>query len=158
MADERNGESTGAQNGGTYVRVSFEDEERMRVAIYVRSATQSAEGTAALLKQLEAATRYADEAGYQVVRTYIETGAAGPEWPAVAQLLDDAASSERDFDAVVVWSFSRLSRNVQRFIALRRTLSDGGVRVMSVTEPARETNLSEMLRGLGVEPEDFYIA
>ncbi len=70
-----------------------------------------------------------------MVRTYIETGSAGPEWPAVAQLLDDAASSERDFDAVVVCSFSQLGRNVQRFIALRRTLSDAGVRVVSVTEP-----------------------
>ena len=89
---------------------------------------------------------------------YIETGSAGHEWPAVAQLLDDAASLERDFNAVVVWSFSWLSRNVQRFIALRRTLSDAGVRLVSVTEPTRETNLGEMLRGLGVEPEDFYIA
>ena len=70
--------------------------------------------------------RCADEAGYQVVRTYIETRDASPEWPAVAQLLDDAASLERDFDAVMVWSFARFSRNVQRFIALRRTLSDAG--------------------------------
>ena len=158
MADDMNGRVIGAPDGVTYVRVSYEDEERVRVAVYVRSAAQSAEGNQQVLAQLAAVTRYADEAGYQVVRTYIETGVAGPEWPAVAQLLDDAASSERDFDAVVVWSYSRLSRNVRRFITLRRTLSDAGVRLVSVTEPTGETNLGEMLRELGVEPENFYIA
>lgn len=106
---------------------------------------------------MEAATRYADTAGYQVVRTYMETGAADNEWPAVAQLLDDTASSDRDFDAVVFWSCSRMSRNVQRFIALRRTLSEAGARVVSVTEPARETDSRAMLRGLCVQPEGFYI-
>ena len=44
MADEMNGESTGAQDGDTYARVSFEDEERVRVAFYVRSAVQNTEG------------------------------------------------------------------------------------------------------------------
>ena len=73
-------------------------------------------------------------------------------------MLDDAASSERDFDAVVVWSFSRLSRNVQGFIALRRTLSDAGARVVSVVELSREASLGEALRDLGVEPEDFYVS
>ena len=103
-------------------------------------------------------TRYVDEAGYQVVRTYIETGSAGPEWPAVAQLLDDAASSDREFDALVVWSFGQLSRNVQRFSALRRTLSDAGVRLVSVTEPTHEMDLGDALRELGVEPGDFYVS
>ena len=158
MAEELNGKLMGAPDGVTYVRVSYEDEERVRVAVYVRSSARNAARTEQLLSQLAAVTRYADAAGYQVVRTYIETGEPGPEWPAVAQLLDDAASAERDFDAVVVWSFARLSRNVQRFIALRRTLSDAGVRVVSVVEPTQETNLGEMLRGLGVAPEDFYIA
>ena len=111
-----------------------------------------------LLAQLEGVTRYVDEAGYQVVRTYIETGSAGPEWPAVAQLLDDAASSDREFDALVVWSFGQLSRNVQRFIALRRTLSDAGVRLVSVTEPTHEMDLGDALRELGVEPGDFYVS
>ena len=39
-------------------------------------------------------------------------GDTGPEWPAVAQSLDDTASAEWDFDALVVWSFSLFSRNV----------------------------------------------
>lgn len=56
----------------------------------------------------------------------------------------------------MVWSFSQLDQNVQRFIALRRTLSDAGVRVVSVTEPTREMNLRDALRELGVEPEDFF--
>ena len=156
MVEEMNGGLMGAPDGVTYVRVSYEDEER--VAVYVRSSAQNAEGTEQLLAQLAAVTRYADAAGYEVVRTYIEAGEPGPEWPAVAQLLDDAASSERDFDAVVVWSFGQLSRNVQRFIALRRTLSDAGVRVVSVTEPTREMNLGDVLRELGMEPGDFYVS
>ena len=40
-------------------------------------------------------------------------GDTGPEWRAVAQSLDDSALAARDFDAVVVWSFSLFSRNVQ---------------------------------------------
>lgn len=56
----------------------------------------------------------------------------------------------------MVWSFSQMGRNVQRFIALRRTLSDAGVRVVSVTEPTRKMNLGDALRELGVGPEDFF--
>ena len=58
----------------------------------------------------------------------------------------------------MVWSFSLLSRNLQWFIGLRRTLSDAGVGVVSVTEPTQEMNLGDVLRELGVEPEDFYVA
>ena len=50
---------------------------------------------------------------YPVVRTYMGPVDTGPERPAVAQSLDDTTSAERDFDAVVVWSFSLFSRNVQ---------------------------------------------
>ena len=50
---------------------------------------------------------------HPVARTYMELGDTGPEWPAVAQSLDDSALAARDFDAVVVWSFSMFSRNVR---------------------------------------------
>ena len=55
-------------------------------------------------------------------------------------------SPERDFDCVLVWSFSRLSRNARWFADLRRTMQVHGMKLVSVTESAR--------RGAGVSLSD----
>ena len=58
-------------------------------------------------------------------------------------------SPERDFDCVLVWSFSGLSRNARWFADLRRTMQVHGMKLVSVTESAR--------RGVGVNFSDSLV-
>ena len=89
--------------------MSYENQEHLRAAIYVRSSAPCADGAARVLAQLDSvpgtrmrlATRWSGRTS--------RPGEAGAEWVPVARLRDEAASSDRDFDVVVVWSFSRLT-------------------------------------------------
>ena len=112
-----------------------EVEEPRRAAAYLRVNTVGAAAWTQLVEQQNAVQGFADATGLEVCRWYVDraSGSAGAEKPALDRLLADAASDCRDFDRVMVWSFSRLSRNRTQFVAVCRALADCGVALVSVT-------------------------
>ena len=58
-------------------------------------------------------------------------------YPALSRLMDDVVSEGREFNAVLVWNHSRLSRNVAEFAELRRTLREHGVDLVSISDSSR---------------------
>ena len=49
----------------------------------------------------------------------------------MSRLLEDVVSDGREFNAVLVWGYSRLSLNGARFAEIKRTLSEHGVSLVS---------------------------
>ena len=94
-----------------------------------------AERAAALIAQRDALQRFADDAGYQVVRWYEEGPGVELEGSVLDQLLADVVSEGREFNAVLVLNWSRLSRD--RLVQIERTLRAHGVDLVSVTESPR---------------------
>ncbi len=43
------------------------------------------------------------------------------------QLLDAVVTAGRDFNAVLVWNYTRLSRNAARLVEIKRTFSEHGL-------------------------------
>ena len=86
----------------------------------------------------------------------MDAGEGVQEMSALASLLSAAECQEPEFDAVLVWNFSRLSRDRARFAEIRRTLADRGVRLVSATESTDPVSLTDMLRELSEGTGDVH--
>ena len=72
-----------------------------------------------------------------------------------SRLMADVVSEGREFNAVLVWDHSRLSRNAVELADVRRTLREHGVDLVSVADGshfmALERQLDELNDGLAEE-------
>ena len=109
---------------------------RLAGCVRVSAASQCVDAQRGIAAQMEAVKRYAGEAGPGVV-WYVDEG-SGDAPPALKALLAGAGSPDRDFDAVVVCSWSRLSRSFVGFQRVRSELPESGVAVVSVSESVTE--------------------
>ena len=109
-----------------------------KLAGYVRvsAANKCVDAQRGIAAQMEAMKPYAEEAGC-IVGWYVDKG-SGDALPALKALLTGAGSLDRDFDTVVVYSFSRLSRSVKVLQKVRSELLELGVTVVSLTESVAE--------------------
>ena len=135
-----------------YLKVSAEDEVQIAVA-YLRTAAEGVQRVVALVDQQNALQRFADDAGYKVVGWYVEGDGVELDETALSRLVADVVTQGREFNAVLVWNYSRLSRNAAEFAEVRRTRREHGVDLVSVADGshfiALERQLDELNDGLG---------
>ena len=140
-----------------YLRV-FEDGQLQIAVAYLRTSAEGAQRALALVEQQNALQRFADEAGYKVVRWYVDgDGVEVPEL-ALSRLMADVVSEGRKFNAVLAWNYSRLSRNAAELAELTRKLGEYGVELVSVADGSRlsawERQLAELSGAADEEAAD----
>ncbi len=129
-------------------------------AIYARVSTaEQAEGHS-IDAQLEQLRDYARDHSYAVYGEYVDPGFQGDtdERPALRRLLADA--HDQRFEAVFVYRFDRLFREVRLFLNTEHELRQHGVRLVSITEAIDETHegrLQLVIRGSFAEYEKAVI-
>ncbi len=87
------------------------DPPKVRAAEYVRMSTEHQKYSTD--NQAEAIRRYAEQRGYEIVRTYADEGKSGLNLGgrlALQRLLDDVESGRADFKALIVYDVSRWGR------------------------------------------------
>ena len=62
--------------------------------------------------------RFADGAGYEIGGWYIEGDGVELSETALSRLMADVVSEGREFNAVLVWNYSRLSRKAAKLVEL----------------------------------------
>lgn len=107
-----------------------------RIAIYIRVSTldQAKEGYS-LSAQRRSLEEWSISHKYEITSVYADEGISGKDIqhrPALKQLLDDAA--KRQFDLVLVWSLSRLTRSVADLYATWELLNANHISLISYTE------------------------
>ena len=127
-----------------YLRVSAEGQMQRAVA-YLRVSAKGFQRALALIEQQNALQRFADDGGYKLVGWYMEGDGIELNGTALSRLMADAVSEGRDFNAVLVWNHSRLSRNAAEFTELRWTLRENGIDLVLATESARLGALERQL-------------
>ena len=86
----------------------------MQIAVaYLRTSARGVERALALVEQQTAVQRFADAAGYKVVGWYVEGDGVEVTEPALSQLMADVVPEGREFNAVLVWNYRRLSQNMR---------------------------------------------
>lgn len=108
----------------------------MRVAIYIRVSTldQAREGYS-LAAQRAALEHWAADRRHEIVRVYEDAGISAKDIkhrPAMRKLL--WAAKREQYDVLLVWALSRLTRSVSDLYALSELLSSHGIGLVSYTE------------------------
>lgn len=135
--------------------MSVSSARRPRAALYFRQSTFREESISLELQET-ACRDYAAQRGYDVVAVEADPGVSGrtfarPGVQAVMQALEDGAA-----DVVVLWKWSRLSRNrLDWYVAADKAQQAGG-RIESATEPIdTSTSIGRLARGMMIEIAAF---
>ena len=136
-----------------HLKVSADGEVQRAVA-YLRNSVQGFERVAALVEQQNALQRFAEGAGYDVVQWYVEGDGFEMDGDVLSQLREAAGVEDREFDVVLIWDYSRLSRNATRFAEIMRRLREQGVEVVFASENVRLAELQRQVEELADGHDD----
>ncbi|WP_418277541.1 recombinase family protein [Isoptericola jiangsuensis] len=108
----------------------------MRVVVYARLSVTTEESVS-ISRQIEAATKYADARGWEVLgEPFVDDGVSAsknkpedrPAWRALL-------ASARAYEAVLIWKVDRLARRVLDFLHADEALQQRGAGLVAVEDP-----------------------
>lgn len=118
-----------------------------KAVVYIRarnSINERKEQIESTRYQIDACLKYAHEKGFTVVDTYIEREILGETSERIeqARLLSD--SKTQLWEAVIVTSVDRLSRDFHYYTKLRATLAKNGKRILTVGCDENDIDILEL--------------
>ena len=135
-----------------------EHHEPTPVALYARVSSDRQDVDLSVAAQLRALRDYAKKNGYAIVREYVDESKSGliDDRPEFKKMFDEARMPEAGFREVLVWKFSRFTRNREHAIAFKTILRRRGVKVVSITEPIDDTPTGTFKEGIIESLDEFY--
>lgn len=123
----------------------------MKAIIYCRVSTteQAQEGFSLRHQEIEC-RKFAQENGYEVDKVFIEEGesAKTQDRTQLQKLIQYSVENSKELDALIIWKYDRLTRNLSDQMALAKNFSSLGIRVLSVTENNEETPVGNLMRNI----------
>ena len=113
---------------------------RNKVVLYPRVSSLKQLSNDSLPTQRREMERFADQEGYEVVRTFEERGqsAKTTDRRALQEMLRFVSDHPGEIYAVLVHDFKRAARDVEDHLAIRATLNSQQVRLISITQPVTD--------------------
>ena len=123
---------------------------RKRAMLYLRVSTgRQATNDVSLPSQREIDTNHCIANNWIIVGEYVEAATATDDRrPAFQEMMERACDPDKDFDLIVVYSFSRFFRNGADMELAIRKLRKHGVEVVSATQPTGDDHSRELMRQL----------
>ena len=132
----------------------------MNVALYARVSSERQEVDLSISSQLRALREYSLRHDFQIVREFVEEAESGrtANRPAFQEMISLARRRPLPFQAILVWKFSRFSRNREDSIIYKSLLRRQGVQIISINEQVEEGPTGRMLEGIIEVVDEFYSA
>ena len=73
-------------------------------------------------------------------------------------MIADARRRSKSFDVILVYKYSRFTRNREDSIVYKSLLRKHGVRVVSITEPFEDTPTGKLMEAIIESLDEFYSA
>ena len=121
----------------------------LRAALYLRVSTaRQAEHDVSIPDQKRQGEAWCLSHGYQLVETYVESGASAmnDRRPEFQRMIEAGTSKPAPFDVVVVHSFSRFFRDHFELEFNVRKLAKNGVKLISITQEMGDDPMHVMMR------------
>ncbi len=119
----------------------------MAVALYARVSTvRQAEKDLSIPDQLNQMREWCKSQGLTIGMEYIEPGASATDdrRPSFQQMVADATSESRPYEAIIVHSRSRFFRDLFEFLNYERQLKRVGCKIISITQQTSDDPAGEM--------------
>ena len=131
--------------------------QRLRAYCYLRLSVDKESGDAQSIDaQRSAVHAYAKLHGIQIVEEFIDMGLSGQtdRRPEFRRMVEQATAATRAIDLVLIYDFSRLSRDMRLFSDTVRDLKDASVEVRSITEEFGPDLGKRLGRAIAVEIDE----
>lgn len=122
-----------------------------KVIIYTRvSTTEQANKGFSLAKQKEDCITFAKKQGFEVVKIFEERGesAKTTDRKELQSLLKYCTENRKQINALIVWKFDRLSRNVEDHYSLMAIFNKFSIEILSATENNDNTATGKLTRNM----------
>ena len=131
-----------------------------QVALYARASDRKqVQGELSIPGQLDAMRKYARDHDWTIYGEYADGGLTGTTTTgrnALEAMLSLAKATNRAFDAILVWKFSRFARNREDSVLEKAKLRRCGVTVISISEPVDDSASGKLLEGMIEVIDEFY--
>lgn len=104
-----------------------------RAVIYARVSTEKQEEKDSLINQIKRCTSYAEMRGFDIVQTLSDVESGSKDDRKEYLILKDMIKKE-NFDVLVVWEFSRISRNAREFISIMEELKTHNIELVCIQQ------------------------
>ena len=132
----------------------------MKAAIYARVSSDRQDVDLSVSAQLKHLREYAKANGYQIVREYVDEAETGrtTRRPKFQQMISDVRRRCKPFEVILVYKYSRFTRNREDSIVYKSLLRKHGVRVISIMEPFEDTPTGKLMEAIIESLDEFYSA
>lgn len=129
-------------------------------AAYLRVSTEE-QDEYSLDSQLKLIREYADKNDYIVPEdlVFVDDGISGrtaKKRNAFQAMIAQAKEKDRQFEAILLWKFSRFARNQEESIVYKTALRKLGVSVVSISEPLPEGPFASLIERIIEWMDEFY--
>jgi len=130
----------------------------MKVALYASVSSEKQDTDLSLSAQLKAMREYASRNGYQVVREFVDEAESGRTTarPSFKEMISLARHSNKPFERILVWKYSRFARSRRDSIFYKTMLKKAGVSVVSINEPFDDNPTGRLMEGIIESLDEFY--
>ena len=138
----------------------FEPTEPLRAAIYVRVSSDSQDINNSVEAQTAECEAFAKRYNFIVIKIYVDEAETGlvSNRPEFQQMVYDALSKEKPYDVILVWKFSRFSRDKLDNALYKNRLRKRGVQIISIKEPIDNSPAGQMMESMIESMDAFYSA
>lgn len=130
----------------------------MRTALYVRVSSGRQDVDLSVAAQLKALREYAARNGHVIAREFVDQAESGltSYRPQFRQMISMARHSDRPFDLVLVYKYSRFARSREDSIVYKALLKKSGVQLTSITETFDDTAMGRFMQSIIECLDEFY--
>ena len=130
----------------------------MKAALYARVSSEKQDVDLSITAQLKALREYASKNGYEIIKEYVDEAESGKTTarPAFREMIAAARRSQKPFDLILVWKYSRFARSREDSIVFKTMLRKNGIRVVSINEPSEDTPTGKLLEAMIESLDEFY--
>lgn len=119
-----------------------------QAVLYIRVSTEDQLDNYSLETQESICIREAERLGIPVMRIFREEGKSAKTIkgrPALIEMLEFCRKNKKQVEAVIAYRLDRIARETADYLAIRRRLSEYGVRLLSATEPTGDSPTERLL-------------
>ena len=136
------------------------NQDPIRAAIYARCSSDAQDVNNSIEAQISECELYAGHNAIAVVAIYIDEAESGrsDDRPQFQQMMADATAKDKPFDVILVWKFSRFSRDRVDNAIYKNRLKKRGVRIVSIKEPTDDSPAGQFMESVIEDVDAFYSA
>jgi site-specific DNA recombinase len=126
-------------------------EDKKNAIIYCRVSSAEQAENFSLAQQLDACRQFAGKEKYTIIKELINKrgeSAKTTDRPELKKLLEFVGKEKKRINALILWKYDRLARNMADYADLLSLFSKLNIQVISVSEPADYSSAGKLMRNI----------